>query len=197
MFTTRLYISLSISFRRRYSFKADVWALGVLIYLMLYGRYPFDGNNTSAIVVSCSVVSFASWLTSHYSDLQKVICSKKVEWQVGDIRVSDRAISFMKMLLHRNPDKRPTAAEGKSSYYSLTTSILPIAAQHEWLAGARKRHESMDQAGLLPKLVSQRRPSERSSGGGSKQFEAAADGATSKGKQSAALKNRYSRQDTA
>eukprot|EP01053_Blabericola_migrator_P009774 Blabericola_migrator_1__9773@NODE_535_length_7764_cov_129_977784_g408_i0_p4_GENE_NODE_535_length_7764_cov_129_977784_g408_i0NODE_535_length_7764_cov_129_977784_g408_i0_p4_ORF_typecomplete_len363_score44_88Pkinase/PF00069_25/2_9e75Pkinase_Tyr/PF07714_17/3_6e46Kinaselike/PF14531_6/7_3e19Kdo/PF06293_14/3_8e13Pkinase_fungal/PF17667_1/3_3e09YrbLPhoP_reg/PF10707_9/8_2e08YrbLPhoP_reg/PF10707_9/3_3e02APH/PF01636_23/1_1e06APH/PF01636_23/9e02RIO1/PF01163_22/4_3e07WaaY/PF06176_11/2_1e05FTA2/PF13095_6/0_000 len=106
--------------RRKYSFKADVWALGVLIYLMLFGRYPFDGNNTSAIV--------------------KVILTKKIDWQCGEIRPSERAIHFMKTLLQRNPDKRPTAQE---------------AAQHAWLASARRQFEMQEQLAAKQRLDSE------------------------------------------
>lgn len=66
--------------------------MGVLIYLMLFGRYPFDGNSTSVIV--------------------KVIMTKKPQYKSPNVNVSDLAISFIKLLLERDPNLRPTAAEG-------------------------------------------------------------------------------------
>ena len=39
------YVSPEI-LRRSYSFPADMWALGVLVFVMLFGRYPFIGSST-------------------------------------------------------------------------------------------------------------------------------------------------------
>lgn len=39
--------------RRCYRFKVDMWALGVVVFLMLYGKYPFEGADQKAIVVRC------------------------------------------------------------------------------------------------------------------------------------------------
>lgn len=49
-----------LSFSKRYDAKADLWALGVLVYLMLYGKYPFHGPNTEAIVVRCIFLRWCS-----------------------------------------------------------------------------------------------------------------------------------------
>lgn len=36
--------------RRAYRFKVDMWALGVVVFLMIYGKYPFDGRDQNSIV---------------------------------------------------------------------------------------------------------------------------------------------------
>lgn len=40
------------AYSKRYDQGADMWAFGVMIYLMLFGRYPFEGSKASAIAVS-------------------------------------------------------------------------------------------------------------------------------------------------
>lgn len=30
---------------------SDIWALGVMVFFMLTGKYPFEGKNTQKIVV--------------------------------------------------------------------------------------------------------------------------------------------------
>lgn len=79
--------------KRKYSLPADIWALGVLSYLMLFGRYPFDGDNTNAIVKEI---------------LNRHLVFEPLE---GRAQPSPLAVSFIKHLLQRSVDKRPTATE--------------------------------------------------------------------------------------
>lgn len=41
---TPLYMSPQIVEERRYTYKTDIWSLGVIYYELLTGRYPFNGN---------------------------------------------------------------------------------------------------------------------------------------------------------
>ncbi|PFH32686.1 CAM Kinase family, incomplete catalytic triad [Besnoitia besnoiti] len=77
--------------RRQYSCPADMWALGVLVFLMLYGRYPYDGHTTSRIV--------------------RDILYKPLDFRSRHIRPSSLALGFIRALLEPDPNKRMTAQE--------------------------------------------------------------------------------------
>jgi len=63
----------------------DIWAIGVLIYVMLFGVMPFNGD------------------TRH--DVIKSITQKEVELPKG-IVISDECEHLLQSLLAKNPDKR-------------------------------------------------------------------------------------------
>lgn len=45
---TIFYLSPELCNDKPYSFKSDIWALGVVMYECMMGRYPFDAQNTGA-----------------------------------------------------------------------------------------------------------------------------------------------------
>lgn len=67
---------------------ADIWALGVLLYALLCGKFPFKGSNDKE-------------LYSH-------ICTKDL--QCPD-HVSAGARKFLNKIFQKDPERRPTAKD--------------------------------------------------------------------------------------
>lgn len=65
----------------------DIWALGVLMYVMLCGKFPFRGINER--------------------DLYKKISSGRYYWP-SDVHASDNALNLVKLMLWTHPKKRST-----------------------------------------------------------------------------------------
>ena len=72
-----------------YGRKCDIWALGVLLYVMLYGKYPFDDDNTAIL-------------------FEKI---RTKEPRYDRREVSQEAIELMKEMLCKDPEMRPEATE--------------------------------------------------------------------------------------
>lgn len=74
------------------SFASDVYSLAVLIYELLYGTRPFDGDSIDALMVA-HMTSYPASLASRCPELSK-----------STIREIERALS-------KNPTERPSATE--------------------------------------------------------------------------------------
>jgi len=90
--------------RQQYSKSVDLWSTGVMVYLMLYGRYPFDGNNDDIII----------------SKIRKA----KIEWNINDI--SNQARSFLQGLLERDPSLRMTATQALAHPFLSCNIAVPV-----------------------------------------------------------------------
>jgi hypothetical protein len=66
----------------------DMWAFGVLMYLMLYGHYPFDADDTKAIMVK--------------------IITGTIRWNTK-AKLSAKTVRFLQRVLISKPKKRVTA----------------------------------------------------------------------------------------
>jgi NIMA (never in mitosis gene a)-related kinase len=83
---TPYYMSPEICESRDYSFKTDIWSLGVILYEMCELRLPFEGNSLPVLALKISKGEYAA-LTANYSKELKVL---------------------VKTLLQNNPNKRPS-----------------------------------------------------------------------------------------
>eukprot|EP00612_Vaucheria_litorea_P008351 CAMPEP_0171472934 /NCGR_PEP_ID=MMETSP0946-20130122/1557_1 /TAXON_ID=109269 /ORGANISM="Vaucheria litorea, Strain CCMP2940" /LENGTH=714 /DNA_ID=CAMNT_0012002633 /DNA_START=282 /DNA_END=2426 /DNA_ORIENTATION=- len=109
--------------------KADVWALGVLMYILIAGRHPFDMNPGA--------------------DEQEVIdhiCNDEPDFSDPLwLGVSPKAIDLIKSLLDKDPDKRPSCSEALSSPWFdgtkqrvRTTQAEASEAFHHFVKGRRR-----------------------------------------------------------
>lgn len=75
---------------QKYNHLADVWAFGILLYLLMYGHYPYDAK--------------------HPRDIMVKILTEQIQWQTK-ATLSKNALNFLKCLLEHNPKKRMTAKD--------------------------------------------------------------------------------------
>jgi myosin-light-chain kinase len=75
--------------RGAYGKQADIWTLGVVIFLVLYGSYPFDGDSCAGVM--------------------KAILAMEPDWSDSCCVVSNEARLFLQELLKKVPEDRLTA----------------------------------------------------------------------------------------
>jgi serine/threonine protein kinase len=89
------FIAPEIVQNQCYNYKVDVWSFGVTAYLMLFGVYPYNPQ------------------TKDGNDMLELIHSGQtpIAYEAKDDskQPSEEAVVFLKKLLNRDPDSRPTA----------------------------------------------------------------------------------------
>ena len=78
--------------KNNYDFKCDIWSAGVILYIMLAGRPPFNGETDTDIMGKIKSGMF-KMRARHFND------------------ISEEALAFLRRLMSFNPNDRPTATE--------------------------------------------------------------------------------------
>ena len=84
---TTLYMAPELFKGVEYDHKVDTWALGVMVYMMLSGKYTFTGKTRAAII------SKISWSEPDYSVFDQYRLKAKIK-------------TFIKKCLDKNPETR-------------------------------------------------------------------------------------------
>lgn len=101
---TSYYIAPEVVLKK-YNQQADIWSCGVILFILLSGYPPFDGDTDEEIMDSV---------------IKDEISYDDQEWE----NVSDGAKNFLKKLLVKNPNKRLTAEQAlKDEWLNKTCSL--------------------------------------------------------------------------
>lgn len=88
---TSFYIAPEV-LQGKYNEKCDVWSCGIIMYILLCGGPPFNGNNNNEIFQAI---------------LEESLVFKGEIWRY----ISEEAMKLIKNMLQKKPDKRPAAHE--------------------------------------------------------------------------------------
>jgi calcium-dependent protein kinase len=110
---TPYYIAPEVLVGRRYTRACDLWSCGVILYILLCGCPPFNGETDAQVLhaVRCGVYTF-----------------DPAEWE----GVSENAKELIRQLLVLNPEKRLTAEEAAEHVWVKTNSVqieTPVPAE--------------------------------------------------------------------
>lgn len=99
-------------FRRNYNEEADLWAVGVILYIMLNGIWPFDPDNIKP-----------KFRGDHFHPPSRGAVRRV---KLSD-NYSDQVKNFVKRLIAYDPSDRPSAAEALNDpwFNSVSTAVVP------------------------------------------------------------------------
>merc|ERR1740121_1939778 len=90
---------------QKYNHRADVWAFGVLLYLIMYGHYPYDAK--------------------HPRDIMVKILTEPIKWQTK-VKLSKHGLDFLKKVPEHDPKKRMTTSNALAhQWMKLLQSTAP------------------------------------------------------------------------
>lgn len=91
MVATPQYVAPEIINKQNYSFKADIWSLGVIFFQLMYLNYPFEGSTDE--------------------EMQKnIVDGKRKEISIS-YSYDSKLIELINKMLSKRPEERPTAEE--------------------------------------------------------------------------------------
>lgn len=128
-FGTAYYIAPEV-LTSEYNEKCDVWSIGVILYILLSGRPPFDGKDDREIVRKVRI--------GHYDINSKILIKDIIFFILAPEfkYVSREAIDLLKKMLTYDPERRISAEE---------------SLKHAWIT--KKAHEDIDNEATLMALT--------------------------------------------
>lgn len=120
----------------KYSFASDIFAVGVIGYRLLVGRFPFDprlfddepGQN---------------WVGSpKMKEIREKLCKYKINWSYEVFGVEPGAASLLQAMLATSESDRPTAKAAADHAWLKSTRSASNSSASTWRSGEMRKHRS-------------------------------------------------------
>ena len=105
----------------KYDKKVDVWSIGIIMYVLLTGRPPFNGSSKSELFEKIKTKDIP------YPVNHRILKRKKTNLKDEENKLIDKTaeyskecVSFLNSLTYKDPQKRPTAIEAlKNKWFNI------------------------------------------------------------------------------
>jgi serine/threonine protein kinase len=109
VYGTAPYMCPEMLMSEQYDAKADVWSLAVVVYVLIFGVFPYMPEKQSSKAMKVAIIEGATLPSFRPKEQRSNAPNAHVR--------SEQAVSFVKSLLQRKPDQRPTAEESLQSQW--------------------------------------------------------------------------------
>ena len=120
---TPLYMAPEIYLKQEYDCKVDMWAIGIILYIMATGKHPFDNNNKMKDNLENNKNMNNSDLS--YNDEDKIIMNNVLNKELDFNIFENYGLRLLaQRLLERNPTERYSAMEAFNELNKLKNIFL-------------------------------------------------------------------------
>jgi serine/threonine protein kinase len=160
---TPFYVCPELCLGEKYSFGADIWALGIMTYELYCGKLPFSASNVLALVNIILEGKYDRMALRNRvlppAQAEELRASMGDDYLMRSSGLGSLVATLVESMLVQDPDHRPTAQTLLAEYFGVSTEA-PDEARLMMNAARRSRQSSVSNSAALRESFSTSVPTE-------------------------------------